>query len=245
MTRVLTLNLQHGVLGATGAVAGADGLTDALASVRADGPDVVALQELDRGQPRSGGIDQAQVVADALGLAHLRFAAALAGDVHVQRRAPARAGEHPGPAYGVAIASRYPVIAWFVRPLPGPARDEPRVVLAAVLAAPHGQFAVACTHLSTLPGVALAQLRRVRTALAGLGAPALLAGDLNLRPRLVRSATRGWHRADALTFPTLAPDRQIDHLLLTPGRGARTLVGARSLPLPVSDHRGLTAEVRP
>ncbi|WP_147918790.1 endonuclease/exonuclease/phosphatase family protein [Ruania zhangjianzhongii] len=244
MTRLLTLNLQHGVLGATGTVATADELAGTLASARAEAPDVVALQEVDRGQPRSGDIDQARTVADALGLPHLRFAAAIEGDVRAARRAPARSGEHQGPAYGVAIASRYPVLAWFVRPLPVPARDEPRVLLAAVLAAPHGPLTVACTHLSTLPGVALAQLRRVRASVTRLGAPALLAGDLNLRPPLVRSVTRGWHRAEALTFPVHSPDRQIDHLLLTPGRGARTLVGARSLPLPVSDHRGLAAEVR-
>lgn len=244
MTRVLTLNLQHGVLGATGAVATPDQLADALAPAGVDAPDVVALQEVDRGQPRSSGTDQAQVVASALGLEHLRFAAAVEGDVRAVRHRPARGGAHPGPAYGVAIASRYPVLAWFVRPLPGPARDEPRVLLATVLAGPHGPLTVACTHLSTLPWVALRQLRQVRTAVTGLGAPALLAGDLNLGPRLVRSATRGWHRAGARTFPVGAPDRQIDHLLLRPGTGARALAAARSLPLPISDHRGLAAEVR-
>lgn len=259
MTRVLTLNLQHGVLGATGAVATAEGLADALAPLRADPPDILALQELDRGQERSHGSDQAQVVADALGLPHLRFAAAVTGDLRTERTRSGPAADHPGPAYGVAIASRYPVLAHFVRPLPDLgallpravairrgliAADEPRVLLAAVLAAPYGPLAVACTHLSTRTAVALAQLRQVLASVATLGRPALLAGDLNLGPRAVRAATRGWQRAAARTFPVTAPDRQIDHLLLASGRGARALVGPRSFPLPVSDHRGLAAELR-
>ena len=97
---------------------------------------------------------------------------------------------------------------------------------------------------STRASVALAQLRQVFASVATLGAPALVAGDLNLRPGPVRAASRGWLRAAARTFPVTAPDRQIDHLLLRPGPGARALTGARSLPLPVSDHRGLTAELR-
>src|SRR5699024_3447399 len=172
VTRVLTLNLRHGVLGGTGTVATAEELADTLAPLRAEAPDVVAVQEVDRGQLRSGHLDQAQIVAEALGLPHVRFAAAIAGDLHGVRRAPQRSGHHPGPAYGVAIASRYPVLASFVRSLPGlaalprrlrdrrrlAAADEPRVLLAAVLATPVGTLSVACTHLSTFPPLAIAQL---------------------------------------------------------------------------------------
>ena len=77
MTRVLTLNLQHG-LSREGAPTTAEELATAVAGLDVD---VLALQEVDRGQPRSGGIDQARVVADALGLPHVRFAATLTGDV--------------------------------------------------------------------------------------------------------------------------------------------------------------------
>ncbi len=259
MTRVLTLNLQHGVLGGTGAVATGTELTDALAPLRDQAPDVLAVQEVDRGQGRSGHLDQAQLVADALGLPHLRFAAALDGDVTGPRRAPDRAGNHPGPAYGVALASRYPVLATFVRRLPGldtllprplPHRfgltetDEPRVLLAAVLAAPTGPLAVACTHLSTLLPVAAVQLRQVIASTGGLGTPALVCGDLNLRTSAVQLLARGWQRAEALTFPVVRPDRQIDHLLLSAGERPGAVVEVRSLPLGVSDHRGLAAELR-
>jgi len=258
VTRLLTLNLQHGVLGGTGTVATAEELADALAPLRADAPDVVAVQEVDRSQPRSGDLDQAQTVAEALDLPHVRFAAAIEGDLHGARRAPQRSGNHPGPAYGVAIASRYPVLASFVRPLPGlaalprrlrdsprlAAADEPRVLLGAVLATPVGPLSVACTHLSTFPPLAIAQLRRVLTSVATLGRPAVVCGDLNLQPPPVRALTRRWHRAEALTFPVVRPDRQIDHLLLDPGGAPGTLTAVRSLPLGVSDHRGLAAELR-
>lgn len=258
MTRVLTLNLQHGVLGATGAVATAEELADVLAPLRAEPPDVLALQEADRGQARSRGMDQVQLVADAIGLPHVRFAAAV-GDLTAGRSRPERAGEHPGPAYGVSIATRYPVLASFVRPLPGlshllgrrltgrlapVATDEPRVLLGAVLQAPTGPLAVASTHLSTLAPVALVQLRQVLASMSTLGSPAIICGDLNLGPLPVRALTRGWHRAAALTYPVGRPDRQIDHVLAR-ARGRRaSLAGVRSLPLGISDHRGLCAELR-
>ena len=261
MTRVLTLNLQHGVLGGTGTVATAEEITDALAPLRTDTPDVLALQEVDRGQRRSHGLDQAAVVAGALGLPHVRFAAALGGELgrtRKPRRAPVSSGNHPGPAYGVAIASRYPVVASFVRPLPGlaalprrlrgsprlAAADEPRVLLAAVLATPVEPLSVACTHLSTFPPLAIAQLRQVLASVATLGRPAVVCGDLNLQPPPVRALTRRWHRAEALTFPVVRPDRQIDHLLLDPGGAPGTFTAVRSLPLGISDHRGLAAELR-
>ena len=41
--------------------------------------DVIGLQEVDRFQPRSGGVDQTAVVADALGAEHWRFVPALHG----------------------------------------------------------------------------------------------------------------------------------------------------------------------
>ncbi|WP_022917021.1 endonuclease/exonuclease/phosphatase family protein [Ruania albidiflava] len=262
MTRVLTLNLQHGVLGGTGTVATAEELTDALAPLRTDAPDVLALQEVDRGQRRSHGLDQAAVVADALDLPHVRFAAALGGQLgrtRSARRAAQRSGNHPGPAYGVAIASRYPVVAAFVRPLPGlhtllprpllhrfrlTAADEPRVLLGTVLATPAGRLAVACTHLSTVPPIAFLQLRQVLAAVGSLGVPALVCGDLNLRALPVQALSRRWRRAEALTFPVVRPDRQIDHLLLDPGSAPGTLTAVSSLPLGVSDHRGLAAELR-
>jgi len=85
---------------------------------------------------------------------------------------------HGEPCYGVGLVSRYPARSWQVTRLPplsvsapvwepGPdgglmlLRDEPRVVLAAVLDTPFGPLTAAATHLSFMPGWNIRQLRQV------------------------------------------------------------------------------------
>ncbi|UFU02625.1 endonuclease/exonuclease/phosphatase family protein [Ruania suaedae] len=251
--RVLTLNLQRGLDGRTAQPTDAAGLASAVAGIETD---VVALQEVDRGQPRSGGQDQARLVADSLGLAHVRYAATLTGDVRSRaRQIPARSGGHPGPAYGVALVSRHPVLAWFVLryprirvPLPSwragrIARweDEPRAALVAVLQTPAGPVVVCSTHLSLLAPMAAVQLGRLLRSIDGLAAsePALVCGDLNLDPWATRPIARGYHLPAALTFPAATPRRQLDHVLV---RGAE-VSQVRARRLPVSDHRALAVTV--
>lgn len=145
MIRLLTLNLQHG---APGAGARGTRLEDAdisrsatawavLATLAQEiqeiAPDVVALQEVDLGQPRSGRLNQAAVLAELLGWEHHRFAAAYAGPVTGLRRRPLRSelrrhtddllgpgrallGEPPA-GFGNALLSRLPVRAWRVQRL--------------------------------------------------------------------------------------------------------------------------------
>ncbi|SEE61891.1 endonuclease/exonuclease/phosphatase family protein [Ruania alba] len=256
--QVLTLNLQRGLTAETGRPTDADALTHAMAGVSAD---VVALQEVDRGQPRSGGLDQAQLVADGLGLPHLRYAATLAGDVrrgHRRDQVPARAGNHPGPAYGLAIASRYPVLAWFTTrlprvPMPLPAlrrgrpawwEDEPRGVLAAIVQAPAGPVAVCSTHLSLAGPMAAVQLPRVLRAAERLGRATqgrlLVCGDLNLDPGWVSVLAPGYQLPRARTFPAADPRRQLDHVLVR-GEALSEVSAPR---LPISDHRGLQVRVQ-
>jgi endonuclease/exonuclease/phosphatase family metal-dependent hydrolase len=251
MTRVLTLNLQHG-LSREGTATSAEELAGAVSGLEVD---VLALQEVDRGQPRSGGVDQARVVADALGLPHVRFAAALTGDVRKGKSSPSRWGMADGAAYGLAIASRWPVLAWFVKPLPRlPVRhpvlaggrlklrdDEQRGALAAVLQTPQGQLSVTCAHLSLLGPVAAVQLRNLLRSVATMPGPALVCGDLDLDPWALRPLAPGWQLPRALTFPARAPRRQIDHVL---ARGI-AIDRVEALELPVSDHRGLLATLRP
>lgn len=251
MTRVLTLNLQHG-LSSEGEVTSAEQLATAVSGVRAD---VVALQEVDRGQPRSGGIDQARVIADALGLPHVRFAATLAGDVREGKSSPARWGAADGAAYGLAILSRWPVLAWFVKPLPRlPLRhpvisggrlrlrdDEQRGALAAVLQTPHGRLSVVSAHLSLLAPVAAVQALALLRSAATMPTPAIVCGDLDLDPWALAPLAPGWRLPRALTFPARDPRRQIDHALT---RGAR-IERADAVELSISDHRGLLVTLVP
>lgn len=249
MIRVLSINLQRG-LSREGLRTSSEELAAAFAGFADGDVNVVAMQEVNRGQPRSGEIDQARVVADALGLEHVRFAATLSGDVRLGRATPTdRWGAVEGPAYGLAIASRWPVAAWFVRPLPRlrtpypvlKARrlalrdDEQRAVLAAVLRTPSAELSVGSAHLSLLAPVAARQVRVLLRAMAQLPRPTVVCGDLDLDPWLLRRFARGWELPRSLTFPTSSPRRQLDHVLV---RGAR-VVGVEARELPISDHLGL------
>ena len=102
-----------------------DRLVEACASLEAD---VLALQEIDRNQARSGHVDQTAEVAAGTGAAAWRFEPALIGEPGATWRA---AEDHDGDAgsllagsagggagaeagYGVGLVSKLPVRAWHV-----------------------------------------------------------------------------------------------------------------------------------
>lgn len=159
MLRVVSFNLQHGKPGAgaaqdpaTAGLAGTDisdpgAAREVLAALadqlRALDADVIALQEVDLGQSRSGAVDQTSELARFLGWDSYRFAATYAGPVAGLRRrplrsalervtddalGPARALLGRGPAgFGNALLTRWPVSAWYVQRLGrGPAQVSRR-----------------------------------------------------------------------------------------------------------------------
>jgi endonuclease/exonuclease/phosphatase family metal-dependent hydrolase len=250
-----------------------DGLVDhdrvgtALAELDAH---VLALQEVDRFQPRSGRVDQAVLAAEATGAREYRFVPLVEGTPGVPgwrpgARHPEPVDVHPdGPSYGIALASRHPVRSWHVLhldpppgrwPIPLPTRpprllwlsDEPRAVLAAVLDRP--RITVACTHLSFVPGVNARQLRRARRWLTDLpdagDRPIVLLGDLNL-PGGLPGLLTGWTPlVSAPTYPAPAPRAQIDHALASPGWPSDGRAGGagRVVELPFSDHRAVLVDL--
>lgn len=245
--RLATLNLLNGRSPVDGLVDTAR-LRSQVALLEAD---VLGLQEVDRGQPRSHGADQTAEVASATGAVDARFVAALTGTPG-QEWAPSSTDEPHLPSYGVGLVSRVPVRRWHVLrlpatrlvvpvPVPGAGRllwlrDEPRVVLAAEL----DGLTVATSHLSFVPGWNAVQLRRVRRWLAALPGPHVLLGDLNLTSGPARWAT-GWvPLLSAATFPAAAPRLQLDHVLAS---RPLPVTGGRAHRLAVSDHRALTVDV--
>jgi endonuclease/exonuclease/phosphatase family metal-dependent hydrolase len=244
--RVVTCNVWSG--------RGADGRVDparlgrALAGLDAD---VLALQEVDRGQVRSGGANLAAVVAEVCGAAQHRFAPALLGVPGGRWTVPLDGIDPGGPAYGVALVSRYPVTGWGVLPLPPLAgrvpyrwpgarwpttvRDEPRVALRGTVETPFGALTVVTTHLSFLPVSRTRQLHRLARALPREG-PVILLGDLNLGPRAASRVTGLAATPAGPTFPADLPERQIDHLLR---RGLPPPAHAAAVRTDVSDHRAL------
>jgi endonuclease/exonuclease/phosphatase family metal-dependent hydrolase len=226
------------------------------AAIKGLDADILALQEVDRDQPRSELADFTQVAAEAMGAIDHRFVAALAGTPGATWMA-ATGEEQPGTAtYGIALLSRCPTTTWQVTRMPAPpvhfpmwlreprkmimVREEPRVAVAATLQTPLGELTVVNTHLSYVPGWRRWQLRRLTRDLAELPGPLILAGDLNMTARPAGRITGYRALASGDTFPAHAPCRQLDHILL---RGH--LPGAatgRPLRLPVSDHQALVTD---
>lgn len=253
--RLATFNVLHGRSLTDGEV-DVGRLRDAVAAIDAD---VLGLQEVDRDQSRSHGLDLTAEAAKAMG-GDGRFAAAILGTPGEKwRPAGDDDPDRPGPAYGIGLVSRLPVRRWLVTRLPaapvrspilipGPTRrvmwlrDEPRVLLAAVLETPDGPVTVANTHLSFVPGWNGAQLRRAVRALRALPGPRVLLGDLNLPGPLPRWLT-GWEPLAALaTYPAPDPRVQLDHIL-GQGAGLGRPVAAGAPELPLSDHRALVVDL--
>jgi endonuclease/exonuclease/phosphatase family metal-dependent hydrolase len=257
--RAGTLNLASG-RGPSGRLLSPEQLAAAVAGLDVD---VLAVQEVDTGQPRSGGADQAAALAAALGLDQWRSAATLAGTPGPVRswqalRPPELRGPDArpdGPRYGIALLSRRPVRRWSVLDLgAGRARlplrapdprtglsrvwwipDEPRAAVAAEL----DGLTVVGTHLSFAPVTAVRQLRLLRRWAGTTPGPLVVAGDLNLPGALPARVLGTQPLVRALTYPSAAPRLQLDHLL---GRGVRTAAWEVRA-LPVGDHRLVVAEL--
>jgi len=240
-----------------------DGLVDEVrlrAAIAGLDADVLGVQEVDRGQSRSGGLDLAASVAAGAGARHWRFLAALRGTVDGQWRVPVDADDTSAepaygseePAYGIALMSRHPVRSWHtlrLAPLPSPPmsgrlpwpHDEPRVALAAVVETPLGVMTVASTHLSVVRGWSAVQLRMVSRWLRSLPEPQVVLGDLNMSARAAGVASGLRLLARHPTHPSPAPRVQLDHVLV---RGVLPPVQASAAPrLSVSDHRPIVVQL--
>lgn len=241
--RVVTFNILHGrTVGG-----GVDPLLLRDAIRRLD-PDILALQEVDVDQERSGRTDLTAVAAEAMDAVTHRFVAAIAGTPGSTWTA-ATGAEQPGSAaYGIALLSRYPASDWRVLRLPPVPRrvilasDEPRAAVVASFETPLGPLTVANTHLTFVPGWNRRQLRRVVAAVNELPGPRLIVGDLNLRPSAARRGSGMQTLAVAPTYPAHGPRRQLDHVLADdPGLTARHW---ETPPMPISDHRPLVVDLQ-
>jgi endonuclease/exonuclease/phosphatase family metal-dependent hydrolase len=183
-------------------------------------PDVVALQELDVGRKRTGGVDQAHKLAELLGM-RSHFHAALS--VENER-------------YGDAILTALPERLVKAGPLPGYHRLkglEPRGALWVELDLGEGRkLQVINTHLGLVPREqqiqAAALIGEKWLASEDFTPPAVLLGDFNATPfsatyRLLNSVLRDAQvdsgqneggRPPTATFPSGFPLLRIDHVFL-------------------------------
>jgi endonuclease/exonuclease/phosphatase family metal-dependent hydrolase len=209
--RVLTYNV-HRCLGLDG-VLSPQRIAEVIAACE---PDIVALQELDVGRARTGGIDQAQAIAHELGM-HMHFHPAFSVAEEL---------------YGDAIltAKRSRLLKFGV--LPGLVRvrnTEPRGALWVSVPVDGAELQLINTHLGLSPRERLMQVE----ALLGpewLGNPTrcdpvILVGDFNAVPRSRAYArlTACLHDAQRqlpaqqrqATFPTRLPFLRIDHVFVS------------------------------
>jgi endonuclease/exonuclease/phosphatase family metal-dependent hydrolase len=177
-------------------------------------PDIVALQEVDVGRARTGGVDQAHEIARRLGMA-FHFNAALKVEEEL---------------YGDAILTALPERLVKAGPIPGHprlARLEPRGALWVAVDVGGVELQVINTHLGLLPreqGVqaeALAGPEWVERA-QGAG-PLMLVGDFNATPRTrafrifarrLTEARQALKRSPVATFPATLPVLAIDHVFV-------------------------------
>ncbi|WP_304170999.1 endonuclease/exonuclease/phosphatase family protein [Phenylobacterium aquaticum] len=207
-------------------------------------PDIVALQELDVGRARTGGVDQAHEIARRLGMA-FHFHAALKVEEEL---------------YGDAILTMRPERLVRTGPLPGyrpVPKLEPRGALWLAIEIDGREVQVITSHLGLVPREQQLQAE----ALAGaewLGHadcrdPVILLGDFNATASSVvhRTLTRRLKPARALaprpsstaTFPSRLPVLRIDHIFVSPGIQVEDMT-APFLPLTrvASDHLPLVMD---
>ena len=208
--------------------------------IGASDPDLVALQEVDKNTSRSGNVDQARELANALGMEY-RFGKAI---------------DYQGGEYGVAILSRFPILSDSLYSLPNPSNAEQRVALEIQVAVPDvrgrtNTLSFVCTHLdSTSDATRQDQAQAVVNAFAPLKHPVALAGDLNAEPDeapidLLRSAGYAClDREEKPTFHADSPTKKIDYVLV---RTAELPLASAPVTVVVekaaSDHRPVVADL--
>jgi len=210
--RVVTYNIRMGY-GLDGTF-GPDALARAIAGER---PDVVLLGEVDRAWLLNGGHDDLQVLARRL---DLRYVFAPAADN----------------VWGDAILTNAPMLRTRTIRLSSAGAVTGAQALGVVVRIGGREVAVVGTHLQPPPdGPPLVQAREVAQFATdfGAGLPTVIGGDLNVTPdsETVHILT-GAGYVDALaaarpvlTFPSDAPEQEIDHVLAR-GFGPATDVNA-------------------
>ena len=168
-------------------------------------PDLVALQEIDRGTNRSAGRDTLEELALATGM-HSAFGKAI---------------DYDGGAYGVAVLSRFPLSEPEIHRLPNEGDLEQRIVMAVEPKLPEGRLKLFVTHLHAGREAHLrdAQASEIARIAARDGGVAIVAGDLNAQPGsetlsiLKKAGFNDPVTTDASTIPSVNPNRRIDYVL--------------------------------
>ena len=237
--RVMTYNIRSGN----------GNLDSTAAAIRAQSPDVVALQEVDvHWADRSAFADQVTELATKLGM-QARFAPIYA--------LPAATSGAPPRQFGVALLSRFPIVRFrndtiarlstqVENPTPSPAPG----LLDAVLDVRGHPVRVFNTHLDYRkePAVRTQQVREMLGFIGDLAVPTLVFGDMNASPDaselqpLLQRLHDAWSGSSepGFTYPADTPHERIDYVLVSPQFTVRSI---RVPDTQASDHRPVVAEL--
>ena len=230
---------------------------------------VIALQEIDAGQERSGGVNQSAEIAELVGAQSWGFAPTIIGTpgfkwrkLRHEEKVVEQKSESSEPRYGISIVSKVPVHHWLRKELGRSVigmplavagengklrliyvRDEPRVALAAVL---ENGWTVINVHLSFVPLFNIYQLLKVsrwaRKLEKEYSTRVILLGDFNLPWGIPAKVTKFNRATDSLSYPSWAPKVSFDYILAK-GEDVEKLQEIKVPQIAISDHRPLSVEI--
>lgn len=206
--------------------------------IKKEKPDLVGLQEVDRGVKRTEGKDEIAELAKMTAM-HFAFAHNL---------------DYQGGQYGVAILSRYPIAATDHRKYENKREAERRGMLRAEVNVAGRTVNFVTTHLDYQHDDSrLFETEQLLSFLTGVKGPMIVAGDFNDEPTgssyksmlgrfedsWIRSRTKA--KGEGLSYPSDKPVKRIDYIFTTPG----TMKTKRAwiVNTLASDHLPLVAEV--
>lgn len=240
-------------------------LSDALVKLHEDSnADVIALQEVDVQQKRSGHGNQVAEIAELMGAKHWAFAPSMYGTPgekwHGVKDAMVFDQDSTLPndaMYGIGIVSKVPVKRWHrinlgKAPLGMPllvagdkrprliyVSDEPRSALVAEL---ENGISVTTTHLSFVPLKNAQQLRKIAKWVEQLPGIHIMTGDFNL-PWGLGPKIAGWKDlAEGPTYPSWKPSIEFDYIM-SKELSAKDVTAKIHDHYGISDHRAISVTI--
>ena len=195
------------------------------ATIRGLSPDIVGVEEVDvHWAERSGFVDQADRLGHSLGMA-VRFA-------HIYEL-PGASDSAPKREFGIALLSRYPIVAWqndtltrLSTQMENPVPTRMPGLLAATIDVHGTRVRVFVTHLDYRkePSVRRTQVGEMLATIGAVDAPTLLLGDMNAPPDaaelqpLFARLRDSWPTTagPGFTYPADTPIERIDYVLVSP-----------------------------
>jgi endonuclease/exonuclease/phosphatase family metal-dependent hydrolase len=206
--------------------------------IRRERPDLVALQEVDRGVERTRRVDQLKELASLTKMDY-----AFAHNLNYQ-----------GGQYGVAVLSRLPILSIDHRRYAHLREAERRGFIRVEVEVGGRRVNFVNTHLDYQHADnRLFEAGQMLAALPRQDAPLIVAGDFNDEPSgttyelMLRHFIDAWAASgadgDGLTYPADKPSKRIDYIFHNGRQGGIVLKSARVVRTLASDHLPLVAEL--